>query len=1024
MTKKLETRIKQKTQARKRKNKGSRKVRIGATVVSVLCILMFATMIACLIFFTSLLDGKPTLQLKDFENQESSEIYDSKGNMIAEVGMTIRENVHYEDIPNCVIDAFVSIEDSRFFVHNGFDIPRFAAAMVNNVISRSFVQGGSTLTMQLVKNTYFVDDETGQGAASSLERKAQEIVLATELEGETNKKTVFEYYVNKINFGGDRNIRGIQKAANYYFNKDVQNLNIAEAALLSGVINAPYAYNPYRYLEDSTQRRNEVLYQMYNHGYINETEYQLAKSIKVEDLLVAESDRLDQNTSENTVYQAYVDAVLAEVQEKFNVDPYSTPVRIYTYMDAEVQKVADDIQSGKLEEIDYVDDYYDVAAVSVNNQTGAINAIVGGRNYASGGQLLLNHATEQYKQPGSTFKPVLDYILAFENLGWATSHVVVDKPIVYAGTDTVIVNSTGRYSGEVRVRDAVGISINTTAIQALQEVLEATSVEYVVDYLNKMGFSDVTVDNFNIQYAIGGAELQVSCKQMAGAYAAILNGGKYIEPHTIAKVEFMDGREPITPVYESTQAVSEAASFLMSDILKSNVDNYYVYNLLRDDYAVYAKTGTTDWGSSGLELGIPRGADKDIWVCAGTSEYTIATWNGYASGSAEHTSYITDEAYEKNVRMNMTNLLLDANVKVHGEPARIEQPDSVTTITHVLGTFPYVSVVEGMKSEYITSGYIKTEDAKLVSIDTVKLENIDASKAKVNLNSYDHYLDFTWPEYPDETMTKLSDSKLDISLKRDDGSIIVAATGTKIFDYTWLFGRVMYKADIKVNGNKIDTVQSEKATFSSQYSFTPGDKIEACLYYGFADVDNPKSDNQACFSYTLEDSAVSIDLPSGKKTISELQNYKPFVDYGMEVAIKEQKTNNSNLDGTYSFSVVFANSNGQANEYAEGGHISAQASQLYGAKMTITYFSYGQQASITMDVRADDIKPGSTVNLKLNGASGNVTWFIQGTAPTGVTIDSASGKLTIGNNVSSGTKFTVAASDDSGSTYTIDIAVK
>ena len=174
--------------------------------------------------------------------------------------------------------------------------------------------------MQLVKNTYFSDDATGKQASrsgvSGVTRKVQEIALAMELENsnEVNKKTIMELYLNKLNFGGNRNIRGIEKAAEYYFGKSVTELNLAESALLAGVINAPSAYNPFYNLEKATSRRNEVLYQMYNHGYITEEEYQLARCIKVEDLLVDDSAR----SSSNGVaipYQAYIDQVVSEVYE-------------------------------------------------------------------------------------------------------------------------------------------------------------------------------------------------------------------------------------------------------------------------------------------------------------------------------------------------------------------------------------------------------------------------------------------------------------------------------------------------------------------------------------------------------------------------------------------------------------------------------------------------------------------------------------------------------------------------------------
>ena len=272
-----------------KKKRKINKLNLWALIVSVIAGLGLIMLVVGIIMIASLLSNKPTLNINDFDQAESSIIYDVAGDEIASLGTVIRQNVEYEEIPNCVVDAFVAIEDSRFFQHNGFDIPRFTKAFLENIRTMSFGQGGSTFTMQLVKNTYFVDDEAGQEAARSgargVRRKVQEIALALELEGYRSKQDIFESYVNKLNFGGSNNIRGIQKAAQYYFGKDISQLNLVEGALLAGVINAPNFYNPFYNLQEAQNRTTEVLYQMKNHGYISQAEYDLAKSIRIEDLL-------------------------------------------------------------------------------------------------------------------------------------------------------------------------------------------------------------------------------------------------------------------------------------------------------------------------------------------------------------------------------------------------------------------------------------------------------------------------------------------------------------------------------------------------------------------------------------------------------------------------------------------------------------------------------------------------------------------------------------------------------------------
>ena len=212
----------------KKKVKAKKKVdktNVAAIIVSVIALLGLTAVLAGCVLIVTMLKDKPQLSLDDFNNAESSIILDRNGEQISELGTVLRQNVEYEDLPTSLIDAFVAVEDSRFFSHNGFDIPRFVQAIFSNLKTMSFSQGGSTFTMQLIKNTYFVDDEAGQGAAKSIERKVQEIALALELETKSAKKDIFINYLNKINFGGtSQNIRGVQKASQYYYGKDVSEL--------------------------------------------------------------------------------------------------------------------------------------------------------------------------------------------------------------------------------------------------------------------------------------------------------------------------------------------------------------------------------------------------------------------------------------------------------------------------------------------------------------------------------------------------------------------------------------------------------------------------------------------------------------------------------------------------------------------------------------------------------------------------------------------------------------------------------
>ena len=858
-----------------KKKRKINKLNLWALIVSVIAGLGLIVLIASIVFIASMLSNKPTLNINDFDQTESSIVYDMSGDEIASLGTVIRQNVEYEEIPNCVVDAFVAIEDSRFFQHNGFDIPRFTKAFLENIRTLSFGQGGSTFTMQLVKNTYFVNDETGQEAsrsgASGVKRKVQEIALALELERYRSKQDIFESYVNKLNFGGSNNIRGIQKAAQYYFGKDISQLNLVEGALLAGVINAPNFYNPFYNLEDAQDRTIEVLYQMKNHGYISKLEYELAKTVRIEDLL---SDPYsNRNQGEGIPYQAYIDTVVSEVISLTGLDPYSTTMHIYTCMNKQIQETMDKIQAGNFEDdyLFYPDEYFECASVCIKNSTGEIVGVLGGRNYANGGQLLLNHASDQYKQPGSSIKPILDYALAFENLGWASDHVITDKPMWMDSSGTNLVyNDSGTYVGDVTLKTALGQSINTCAIQTLQQVLNAKKYEYVVNYTQSFGY-DFSLDDFNIQYAMGGSTCEVTPLQHAAAYAGLMNYGLYNVPHTIERIEFTNGKSPISPVYESQQVLSEAAAFMTAELMRSNVEGGFggTYDYVRnDDYTVYAKTGTTDFGSLTYEYGFPANAIKDGWLVASTSEYTTATWVGYEKVVAGQQSYIPrDYYYNQRPQGKIARLILDAAFEYGDRPSKLERPSDVVSISHILGTFPYAQFdSETMDPSLLTTGLIKKDSAKLVALATPDISEM-AAGFDASIDTEDRRVSISWPSYPDQDKLVEASNTKDISLKNSAGDVIVPAAGVCLFDYTKLYGPIKYMADIKY-GDKVEHVSVSEDRTSVQLDIHPGDSITVEGYYGYEKGNTTSNKDSKTLSAELK-----ITIPSSSSSISDVQSW-------------------------------------------------------------------------------------------------------------------------------------------------------
>lgn len=969
-----------------KKQKPKRKINktnLWAIIISTMAIIAFICLIVGVAALLILLKDKPTLNLQDFEQTESSVIYDVKNEEIANLGTVIRQNAEYDELPNCVVDAFVSIEDSRFFEHNGFDLPRFTKAILENLKTMSFGQGGSTFTMQLVKNTYFTNDDTGEEASrsgvSGIKRKVQEIALALDLEKYEPKQFIFESYLNKLNYGGTRNIRGIQKAAQYYFNKDVSELNINEAAFLAGVINGPYYYSPFTqdsdgtyHIQEAQDRTEEVLYQMYHHGYISKEEYNLAKSVQIKDLLA------DPNTSsgdgQGTPYQAYVDAVVNEVIELTGMDPYTTTMNIYTYMNKDIQSVMDEIQASK--EDDYVgfpDEYMEAASVCIDNKTGQVVGILGGRNYSKGGALLLNHATEQYKQPGSSIKPILDYALAFENLGWATDHVLCDQPIYMDSSKlNVVYNFQSQYHGDSTLKEAVGNSSNSCAIQTLQAVIDKMKYEYVVNYAQSLGY-DFTLDKFNIQYGIGGSTCEVTPYQHAAAYAAIMNGGKYITPHTVARIEFTNGKSPITTTFETKQVISEEAAYLTTELMKSNVQSYGgSYDYVKSaDYTVYGKTGTTDWSTAGLEFGIPAGANKDAWIIAATSEYTTATWVGYEKAVKGQQSYITDNTYY-NIRpqARIAHTILDACYKYGGnKPREITKPAGISYITHILGAQSYdpkkgnaiyYSTTEEIYNNGLitkTSGLIKsglnncyTYNAEGKGIDQSP-EGSSASLSGQNTSSA--ILSLNWKKLKDNggSSTEKQEEKT-TTLTIPSGSVSFTYNHNHYFDDSWIFGGLKYFADVYLNNDKIKTVASdEDSTNLSIGDVRDGGTIKVDFYYGYENG-----------SATSDKATVTIKQKTVTRNIKALSSTADVADY-LDWCNSNGITPNISITDDENQEGIIVTCNGANYDYTSPSTVNATA------KFTSTYNVY---LKLDYEISSPNVYV-FTVDYG-NGISGNPTW--------------------------------------------------
>lgn len=799
----------------KRKKQIIRRNRIlkiaDGVMIFILCIYMIIGT-AGITLVRKLTDDIPSLDLSRLNSEESTIIYDGDDNVITEVGTYYRQNITYEDCPESLVDAFLAIEDSRYFTHNGFDIPRFSKSIINTFVHGD-MQGGSTFTMQLVKNSYFSIEDGQQSTErkATIRYKVQQILLSMELETKMDKKEIFALYINKVNFG-DR-IRGVQKAAQYYFGKNVSDLSLSESAMLAGIVNLPNRYNPYYYLDYATTRRNQVLSLMVTHGYISQLEYDLASSIRVEDLL---SGGKNMNT-ENMQFAEYTDVVLQEALALTGKDPVLNGMEIHTALNRTVQNTIESIEDGSYG-ISFSNDTMQTAIISIDNTNGEIIGIGGGRNY-NGGAMLLNRATSMYKQPGSTIKPVLSYALAFEYLGYSLDEILMDRPISFPAEERVLVNANGKYAGEVTLKDAVAKSLNIPAILTLEKVTSKIGGQAVVDYMHSIGLSTASNENFHMSYAIGGNLLEATVLEMAGAHAAIINHGVYNKPHTIRRIVTSSGQE-YSPDGLNVQVLSSGSAWLTAQLMKNNVDvGNQLYNymgVLQKDYPVYAKTGTTDWGEDGLQYGIPVGVMKDKWMIASTSNYTNAVWLGWDKAVAGGYTYFTSWMDQQNITGQINLALINAQETIPtASVAGVPRPDDVTDVTYQKGTWPHVTSTSSYNS--ITSQVSVTGLSNMPSIDSTNaLQSLSASV-------YNNILYITWGG-----KKGCGGGSIDISLK-DGNRIRESAYGACLANtYSAYPYNTKYYADVYIDDALYYSVTSDDGTYNGYSQMPEGSTIKVC----------------------------------------------------------------------------------------------------------------------------------------------------------------------------------------------------
>lgn len=831
------------------------------------------------IFFLlfNIISGVDTKDIASDINASSSSIMlDANGEKAADLGAESRENITYEQIPQTAIDAFLAIEDSRFYSHNGFDMPRFISSALNNLKSGNFAQGGSTLTMQTIDN-YFTklqeekDLENGitYSKFKKIEIKIQEIYRSLKLEGEMSKEDIITAYFNKINFGN--HARGIQRGAQYYFGKTVEQLNLSESAFLAGVVNAPNLYNPYNgiingtnYYELATQRRDDVLYQMLRHGYISETEYKLAKSTKLAFQVAG------YNSTNSDAYAAYVDKVREEVFALTGDDPATTSMRVYTALNTDAQKEANAMCNGEgmiLRDNKYYQ--YGFAAIDVTN--GEIVAIGPGLKIDVTSGNYKNRAYDTH-QTGSSIKPIIDYALTFDKLGWSTAHTLDDKPFSINGGKSMLRNSNLKYQGEVTLEKALVESLNTTAIESLKALIDEIGVSGVVDYMHKAGFTNIKEEDFSLGYGIGGSDMVASPVQMAAAFSALANGGNYIEPHMVTKIEYMDGSKTVEPKYEKTRIMSEQAAYMMSDLLDKTVNSQAASSIIAkqrgNGYTVYGKTGTSNYDETTVKYGIPDGSMRDEWMIGYTNEYAVASWSGFDEIVSGGNTYITEQMLFDNNTGVINKRMLDV---LKENPSRLTRPSGITDVKVEKGIYPYVSSPEG--SENSVTGLIKSEFANKIGKASITPPTDLASFTVTQANTNGSDLTFTFTKYPG----------------KDDDPMVK------------MYGAIVYKVTIKIDGTVVKDLSFDGPSGSDSGNIPAGKSAQVCGFYQYKNSkDAAGKSNEICQTISVNASVVKTTLQEQIKAASALVSteYTPDSWALLQTAWAAANTVNSKADAT------------------------------------------------------------------------------------------------------------------------------
>ncbi len=569
-------------------------------------IFTICSLIYMYVYTNNKINDVKSIDVELYDLNASSKIYDTSGKLISELGVEKRDIVQFDDVSPNLIHAVVATEDAKFFKHSGIDLKRIIGASKENFMSKTYSQGASTITQQIVKNTMLSSDK-------SIDRKIKEAYLAIELEKKYSKEEIIMSYLNTVLFSG--RIYGIERASNYFFSKSAENLTLVESAILAGMIQRPNSYNPIEFPTRANERKNLVLELMYNHGYIKESEKITAQGIHVDRVLNVETEE------SSVIANSFVDYVVTELETKYNINPYTAGLEIYTTIDLDAQMYMDKIMNGEI--LEFPDDVVQTGIVFLENKSGKIRALGGGRNIGDS-PLSFNYSTQAKRQPGSTIKPILDYAPVLEYSKFSTATPILDEELSYNDTkQTPIRNWDLQYKGWMSLRQTLIESRNVPAVKLFREA----GIDNATEIASNVGLN--IEENLYEAAALGGFTYGFTALDIANAYATFANNGTFVEATSIEKILNRNGEE-VALIQKTNRAMSEATAFMINDILHTNM-LYGASRVVNIEDGYYAgKTGQSNYSKEITDkYNFPENTTNDSWFVGYSNNFTCAVWLGY-----------------------------------------------------------------------------------------------------------------------------------------------------------------------------------------------------------------------------------------------------------------------------------------------------------------------------------------------------------------------------------------------------------